>query len=764
MSTQPLNSIALPGCRPEPIAAYLKALGILRLVSEQKDSEARGFWQTGQFVLITRLSEAELRDFFVDEYVPTPIIAPWNGASGFWDRTTAGRARQAVAGSVNSRYGAYREAMALAERILRELGIASKDDIAKDRKLELLARLRSRLPELAVRWLDAACLITDEKIVYPPVLGTGANDGKLEFTANFMLNLLRLIRPDCPAPGADKVSRALLEASLTGNGDAELINSSIGQFDPGGVGGANAFQGFEGPSLVNPWDFVLMIEGTLMLAGAAAWRMASGSRGASAPFTVTMTAAGWGSAIEWDERDAQRAKLGAAARAELWLPLWGNPATAEEIAHLMGEGRAQVGRRAARTGVDFARAIAGLGVDRGLAGFQRFGLVQRNGRAFLAAPLGQMAVKAQPHVNLLTDLDAWLDSLRRAKVDYRPLERHVRAIEDAMFAFCQSGGPVALQRVLIAVGRAEAALATSGLVRAKDKPNQADRPTVAPLQGLSPGWLAACDDGSPEFRLAAAIASVGRHFPGDIRANFEPVAASRKGISGRPRWEWDPDSTVAAQTGGGLPARLRAALARRCIDAAREGLAAVPIAGGVAAELADINAFLRGEVALTRIEDLLQGLLCLDWTGVRPPARWRRDSWAPTLDRTYALLKLLFLPETLQHGGTTWTIGVGDTGTILARLTAHDIAGATAVAVRRLEASGLALPAQARMLAEDLSFAAADPETLAAALIIPVRHRDRRGDSRLAELVLNPSDTDDDKSRSVRTDSPVWQRQKTDLI
>ena len=37
----------LGGCAPAPLAHYLKALGILRLVSEQADSSARGFWRGG---------------------------------------------------------------------------------------------------------------------------------------------------------------------------------------------------------------------------------------------------------------------------------------------------------------------------------------------------------------------------------------------------------------------------------------------------------------------------------------------------------------------------------------------------------------------------------------------------------------------------------------------------------------------------------------------------------------------------------------------
>ena len=34
----------LKGCTPEPLMNYLKALGILRLVAEQRDPNAQGCW------------------------------------------------------------------------------------------------------------------------------------------------------------------------------------------------------------------------------------------------------------------------------------------------------------------------------------------------------------------------------------------------------------------------------------------------------------------------------------------------------------------------------------------------------------------------------------------------------------------------------------------------------------------------------------------------------------------------------------------------
>jgi CRISPR-associated protein Csx17 len=73
----------LEGCRPTPLASYLKALGILRLVAEQKDAHARGSWHADRFHLRTTLDREALLRFLLEEYRPTPIIAPWNGRAGF---------------------------------------------------------------------------------------------------------------------------------------------------------------------------------------------------------------------------------------------------------------------------------------------------------------------------------------------------------------------------------------------------------------------------------------------------------------------------------------------------------------------------------------------------------------------------------------------------------------------------------------------------------------------------------------------------------
>ena len=73
----------LLGCRPEPLASYLKALGVLRLVAEQADAGATGHWAPDGFVLSTTLDDAALLHFFLDDYQPSPIVSPWNNSSGF---------------------------------------------------------------------------------------------------------------------------------------------------------------------------------------------------------------------------------------------------------------------------------------------------------------------------------------------------------------------------------------------------------------------------------------------------------------------------------------------------------------------------------------------------------------------------------------------------------------------------------------------------------------------------------------------------------
>ena len=81
MSATIRHTIPLPGCTPEPLMNYLKALGILRIDQRNKESSElpRASWKNGVFALTCHLDEQSHPAFFPNEYAPSPIMGPWNG-------------------------------------------------------------------------------------------------------------------------------------------------------------------------------------------------------------------------------------------------------------------------------------------------------------------------------------------------------------------------------------------------------------------------------------------------------------------------------------------------------------------------------------------------------------------------------------------------------------------------------------------------------------------------------------------------------------
>ena len=105
-----MPEIDLPGCTPEPLMGYLKALGVFRLVAEQADPDATLCWRNGVAVLGSRFDRDGLAAFFRDEYRPTPIVGPWNGGSGFYDGGT--QPLVAIETSTSARLADYRNTIA----------------------------------------------------------------------------------------------------------------------------------------------------------------------------------------------------------------------------------------------------------------------------------------------------------------------------------------------------------------------------------------------------------------------------------------------------------------------------------------------------------------------------------------------------------------------------------------------------------------------------------------------------------------------------
>ncbi len=599
-----MPEISLTGCTPEPLMSYLKALGVFRVVAEQADPDTKLSWATGVAHLHGQLDRNGLTSFFTEQYRPTPILAPWNGGSGFYGG--GAEPLDAIAKSTADRFLLYRTAIARIRSFV-------PDSKPKDQQKEsLLIQCRSELPDEIVPWLDVCFALGEEGPNYFPLFGTGGNDGRLDFTNNFMQRLADVI-PFAADGQLPVSSKQWLDASLFGDTLIGLTKSAIGQFNPGGIGGANATQGkFEADSRVNPWDFVLMIEGALLFAGSIARRLGANTTGRAVfPFCVDSVAVGYGSATASEETSD-------GSRAELWLPLWSAPTTLAETRHLFAEGRAQLGRHQARNAVEFALAVNLLGISRGVKSFTRFGFLKRNGLAFLAAPLGRIEVVPRPAARLLDDppLTRWISLLRLACRDKEKTparyQTAVRQIHRAMYDFAHrsehGNDAMYLLDVLCALGRAERTLA-NGLAFCQDK-------HLRPLQGLSPQWLI---DAAPagvagrEFRLAASLASVMAKPATDVgplRTHIEPVQQMGHGS------KWSPGSASAVWSNRPLADNLAAVLLRRLMECQQAAVKGCSLRARVFSPLEDVIAFINAQTDEGMLTDLLWGLLGVNWTAV----------------------------------------------------------------------------------------------------------------------------------------------------
>lgn len=119
------HTVVLEGCSPTPLASYLKALGVLRLVAEQADPEARGYWEAERFVIDSRLDAGVLARFLLEAWQPTPVLAPWNGGSGFYPKDNqSGIGPMGTASA--ERFRDLRETIAQTRLIIEELRLSER--------------------------------------------------------------------------------------------------------------------------------------------------------------------------------------------------------------------------------------------------------------------------------------------------------------------------------------------------------------------------------------------------------------------------------------------------------------------------------------------------------------------------------------------------------------------------------------------------------------------------------------------------------------
>jgi CRISPR-associated protein Csx17 len=792
------------GCAPAPLANYLKALGILRLVGEQADRRARGWWDGEDFCLLTVLSKAELEAFFLERYEPTPLLSPWNKGCGFFKANDPGLAP--LEKSRAPRFERFRRGVAEARQLLDSVAQAdaviraikartktnktfqsqdqrqllersdtyrgcldqlqdqlAKPDLAPEKRADIerdratitslvlaaakppqraeaealkassgyrrmLAAAERRFKSLKAtlipdcrrlwrgphaEWLSAAVVLDGGgSPEWPSLLGTGGNDGNLDFTNNFMQQLGTLFDLASESGGPTGAARELLENGLWMEPANKLASAAVGQYQPGSAGGANSSTGFASGNLVNPWDFVLMMEGSLLFTSRATRRLdPSALSRASAPFAVRPHAAGF--ATPGSEK---------AQRGEQWMPLWKQPATLQDIMTMYGEARVQLGRQTANRPVDMARAISRLGVARGIDAFVRYGYLERNGQSTLAVPLGRVQVRHHPRAYLIDDLAGWMDRVqRRSREKHAParLVHAERRLADAVLAaLTHDYAPDRWQAILEAAAAIESLQATGTAIEA------------GPIPPLRPEWAAAVDDGSPEVRLALALGSAAGGYTPEgrpidpVRHHWLPLErGARRFKTAEKRLVNDPRVVLSGRDPIG---DLGALVERRLIEAAMKGQrrSRLVAARGCGARLDDLTRFLSGALDLGLLLDLARAFMAIKWD------QWSRDhclratSSAELPEESWLAVRLACLPWPLTRDKD-----IPADSRIVRLLLGGEGSRAVEIARTRLRSAGIRPPLQAGVTD------AASARLWAAALAFPIH----RGSALRATATLDPS-------------------------
>jgi CRISPR-associated protein Csx17 len=646
------------------------ALGVLRLVSEQGYPKALGRFVPEGFEL-AGLDENDLVTLFLDRYAPSPILSPWNNASGFY-RSSKGREATAalewIRDASDPRFARLARAAAAIRGIVEERGY--EEAPGDEDKAAFIAALRCVLDDDAIAWIDAVSVPLVGDVIMMPLLGSGGNEGVLEYSGLYLRCLTRVLDPKERA-----ASLSLLRAALFDEPTTLLIESPGGQFTPGTAGGFNTGPGFEHKGLPNnPWSFILTVEGGVVWAGSVGRRQCdTGYRFGVSPFTVRHRAAGHASASSTED-DAQK------VRAEVWTPVWTRPIGIGELLAFLREGRIELrtgggAPRVVRDSVDVVEAISTLGVDRGVSRFVRYALIKRRGDSFVALPANTLEVGLRREADLLPEIDRVMDQLssfvRLFPGDGPPaqLVRLRDGIDDARFELAARGGEHAVLGLLRRAGALERFLA---------RRDPGKKPALRrPLGGLAPEWFDRCPS-IPEVRLAACFGSITR--TGDIppiRAYVAPVDPSKP-------WEYARASRTVAWAGTDLADRLAAVLQRRMLDASRSESERNPTWSVRRALLGDVAAFIAGATDDRLLEDLLFASTWIDWSRSDRAIAVPRDR--DVLPRAYALFALLLLPEGLPNGSER--VIIRPEPQILPLLRVGRIGDAAAIAARRLRSSG----------------------------------------------------------------------------
>ncbi|MGB3293410.1 MAG: type I-U CRISPR-associated protein Csx17 [Phormidesmis sp.] len=577
------------GCGLEPIADYLKALGLLRVLPHSK-----GWWQNGEFWIEGDRPPDEVIDYLTEQASVTPLFNPWNGDSGFW---TEGRAKEAIRrlASVkeSDRTKRYVKARDKGLAIVAASGL-KKQPSKGNAKNRLIQACQSRITDSDWQaWYKTVVQLVEvtrnnKTIVEAKgsrLLGTQGNlGGGNDLGANYLDAWSRLIDLETgnPLNGA----KQYWQASIFGQSLPKSLDNSplLAQYAPVTDytldSKAYPYQKSGGGSTAaaNPADVVLLTEGLLTFSSIAKRPLdSSDSSVAFYSLAVNLAAGIAQTSVSGELR---------AGVEEFWLPIWNQPKSFEGLrSDLLTELRGPLPKQTALDTFDFVELLSNKAAERKIPQWSRYAFFPRKGQTNFAISLG---IFTPGGYNLGAELDSYRRSLCRfgySDISPGQIGALARQLEAQLFALASGHGQVL--QTLALLGDIELYLTRS----------PASQEKIQSLPQLDSDWIvrALSERETPTVRLALSLASLW------LRSHLSNARLGKNN-----RWFWGEEPVTWS---GDLSANL-IALQRRWAIRVSQGKQPYPDFR-INATFADISAFLSGNVDPVELTRLAVGFsLC----------------------------------------------------------------------------------------------------------------------------------------------------------
>ena len=679
--------VVLNGLRPDSLGIYLASLGLISLVA-RKWPKVRAVWRDASFCLVGGPATLEQTVEFVSE------IGKKNGWTRYdkpWDKV-------------------------------------KKADV--DKKISMnTARWRALEVEEGRLSTFGAHLALEDRIRMNPLLGTGGNAGKRDFSKGWKDAVHAIEKPP------RKWSREALNDDLLGflSGGA---STCLGSFGAGSwFGAANKIYNHGNVSTppdsprgkkqpyregeLSPWAMALACEGLPFFSGSPSRQLGSQRQPKGAfPFVTTAMAprfVGESGGVE----------------AEIWAPIWSQPTTVPELRSLFLRGRAEIGGKGAVSSAAFAAGIIGRGVDAGVVEFRRFLLLHTTSAQTFESRLGSVVPVPSTSLDEATtrSMGTIVGLLNGLPADRKVGQRWrfagVRGpLEQALIDFAAAwSGKGRIEQAWELVDQVIEALT-------KVDRNRMFRSHNVRFRLLLGQWamqLFKEDPPEREARLALAISSLAKT-PSSPEFIAYRIGVRRR--TGRFQWEF-PESAPARRMWRdvGLTENLGSIAERRVVEALQNMATRPPFSAWIRVTLDDLHAWMSGAVDEGRMRVWLDRLCIFDWgsNASREAARELQRSFTrsrPIVDgelAQYALFRPLvsdwLLHQILQESGirSDRATTCGCLAQVMAMLRRGDMSAAIEVALDAYRGMGVPLADFGTFPAE------LDSERMLAALLIPAR-------------------------------------------